>query len=229
MSPLSAAQTATGTTVICSSSAFARIGGDIGDSASWRAGLSWMRDRPVDRPYEDLDSTGAPVTNTFTGTASTWIADAVFKWAPNGNATQQNLKLQGEYIRRRETGTLTYDASAQSQGSIGSAYRLVQSGYYLQGVYQFMPEWRVGLRYDRLQSGTPAIGAVGDGVLSAADFSRLLSYNPTRQTAMIDWSPSEFSRLRIQAARDRSRPGVTDNQLFVQYIMSLGVHGAHAF
>ena len=217
---------------LVSSSAFARIGGDIGDSASWRAGLSWMRDRPVDRSYGDVDPTGSTLTNSFSGTATTWIADAIFKWAPDGNATRQNLKLQGEYFRRRETGTLTYNASAQSQQSqqaIGSAFRSVQSGYYVQGVYQFMPDWRVGLRYDRLTSGTPSIAAIDDGVLTASDFLRLMSYNPTRQTAMVDWSPSEFSRLRFQAARDQSRPGVTDNQFFVQYIMSLGAHGGHAF
>ncbi len=46
---------------------------------------------------------------------------------------------------------------------------------------------------------------------------------------MLDWSPSEFSRIRLQFARDRSRQGATDNQVFLQYIMSLGAHGAHKF
>jgi hypothetical protein len=46
---------------------------------------------------------------------------------------------------------------------------------------------------------------------------------------MVDWSPSEFSRLRLQFARDRSQPGLADNQVFLQYIMSLGAHGAHKF
>jgi hypothetical protein len=46
---------------------------------------------------------------------------------------------------------------------------------------------------------------------------------------MLEFNPSEFSRLRLQLARDRSRPGVTDNQIFLQYIMSLGAHAAHAF
>ena len=214
---------------LVSSAAFVRVGGDIGVSTSWRAGLSWVRDRAVDRQFDDTDAAGASVTNAFTGRSTTWIADAVLKWAPNGNATQRNLKLQAEYFRRKESGALTYDVAAQSLGTIDSAYRAAQSGYYVQGVYQFMPQWRFGLRYDRLNSGTPGISAIDDGLLSAADFSRLLAYNPSRQTAMIDWSPSEFSRLRLQVARDRSRPEVTDNQLFIQYIMSLGVHGAHAF
>ena len=46
---------------------------------------------------------------------------------------------------------------------------------------------------------------------------------------MFDWSPSEFSRVRLQAARDEAQPGQTDNQVFLQYIMTLGAHGAHKF
>jgi hypothetical protein len=46
---------------------------------------------------------------------------------------------------------------------------------------------------------------------------------------MFDYSSSEFSRFRMQLARDQSRPGIVDNQIFLQYIMSLGAHGAHTF
>jgi hypothetical protein len=46
---------------------------------------------------------------------------------------------------------------------------------------------------------------------------------------MIEFNPSEFSRLRLQIAQDKSRMGATDNQIFVQYIYSLGPHGAHRF
>jgi hypothetical protein len=46
---------------------------------------------------------------------------------------------------------------------------------------------------------------------------------------MLDWSPTEFSRLRLQFARDKSRAGSADDQLYLQYIMSMGTHAAHAF
>jgi hypothetical protein len=46
---------------------------------------------------------------------------------------------------------------------------------------------------------------------------------------MVDWSASEFSRIRLQLARDNSRMNEPDNQIFLQYIMSLGAHGAHTF
>ena len=88
---------------------------------------------------------------------------------------------------------------------------------------------RSSIEANPLNFRTPSLSAVDDGRLTAADFSRLLSYNPSRRTVMVDYSPSEFSRFRVQLARDQSRPGVTDSQLFLQYIMSLGVHGAHSF
>jgi hypothetical protein len=46
---------------------------------------------------------------------------------------------------------------------------------------------------------------------------------------MFDFSASHFSRLRLQFASDKSRQGATDKQVFLQYIMSLGAHGAHKF
>ncbi|MES2017476.1 MAG: hypothetical protein V4484_13365 [Pseudomonadota bacterium] len=167
---------------------FAHVGNDIGDSGSWRAGLSYLRTGATER--EDQ----------FSGSSAMWVADAIYKWAPNGNSTQRNFKLQGEYLRRKESGTLA-----------DAAYRVTQSGYYVQAVYQFMPLWRAGLRYDRLDAGT-------------AD-----AYAPKRASIMFDYSPSEFSRMRLQFARDQARPGPVDNQIFLQYIMSLGTHAAHAF
>jgi hypothetical protein len=46
---------------------------------------------------------------------------------------------------------------------------------------------------------------------------------------MVDYSPSEFSRLRLQYAKDRSMENQDENQWIVQYIHSLGPHGAHRF
>jgi hypothetical protein len=187
------------------------VGDDIGDSGSWRAGLSLLHTGAANRQYEDLGN-----VNNFSGSSRMLIADAIYKWAPNGNPTQQNFKLQGEYFRRHENGEL---ASGAAAGSFDST----QSGWYLQGVYQFMPTWRAGLRYDKLSSGTPSIGLPADA------FPLLSAYSPSRRSVMVDYSPSEFSRLRLQLARDHSRPGATDNQVFLQYIMSLGTHAAHAF
>ena len=197
--------------------AFAHLGGDIGDSSAWQVGLSHVRANPRERAFDDQNA-----TNAFSGSSQTWIADFVYKWAPNGNSSVTNLKLQGEYLLRRETGELSYDVGGAGKAS--SAARFRQSGSYLQAVYQFMPRWRVGVRGDWLRSGTADLGT-----LDPAGLPILAGYNPTRQSAMLDWSPSEFSRLRLQLARDKSRDGESDNQVWLQYVMSLGAHGAHKF
>ncbi len=113
-------------------------------------------------------------------------------------------------------------SSSRTSAEPTAAYRTRQSGWYAQGVYQFTPNWRAGLRYEQLDSGTRDFGAIGS--LLAVD-----SYRPKKATAMLDYNWSEFSRLRLQFAQDKSMQGVTDNQVWLQYIMSLGAHGAHRF
>lgn len=197
----------------------AHTGGDIGDSHSWRAGLSVLQAKADDQELSAADAAGNAVTNSFTGSTRVWVADAIWKWAPHGNATRTNLKVQGEYLRSTRSGSLVYDV-----GNTGSAgdYRAVQSGGYLQAVYQFMPRWRVGLRTERLDPGTPEYGA-NAGLLAESD------YRPHKNTMMLDFNASEFSRVRLQVADDRSREGVSDKQVFLQYQMSLGAHGAHSY
>ncbi len=214
------------------SALLAHIGGDIGDSTAWRTGVSYLRTSPNGRSYQDTDSLGGAVTNSFTGSARLWVADAILKWAPHGDPTYNNFKLQGEYFRFTQDGSLTYNDAAGSAvfGQITAPFAATQSGWYMQGAWQFYPRWRVGYRYDRLNFGTINNGLVNNGSgLTAADFPLLAAYSPTRNTLMFDWSATEFSRLRLQFASDKSRLGLTDNQVFVQYIYSLGAHGAHKF
>ncbi len=212
---------------------FARLGGDIGESTAWRLGLSNLRTTAQNRNYDDVDSIGAQVNNNFNGASRLWVLDGLLKWAPNGNGTDTNFKLQAEYFRRSEDGNFSYNivnnAAAFRPGTLTDSFRSAQSGWYAQGVYQFMPMWRVGYRYDRLNAGTVSLGLVRSGALTAADFPIFTPYNAARNTLMFDFNPSEFSRLRLQFAGDRSRIGVTDRQVFLQYIMNLGAHGAHKF
>src|SRR3569623_1503665 len=144
------------------------------------------------------------------------------KYAPNGNSVYTNLKLQAEYLRRHEQGEVTYDAGEAFGPARASTFDATQSGWYLQAVYQFRPYWRIGLRHDRLDSGSVDYGA-NNAVLPRVDIEH------TRNTMMLDYSPSEFSRIRLQYARDEARQGVVDDQFFLQYQMSIGAHGAHQF
>lgn len=193
-----AADDGKGTTTV-----FAHIGGDFNQSNSWQAGVSYIQ------AQADARETGDPA-EVFSGDSDITVVDFVWKWAPQGNPKERNFKLQGEYFLRSEDGIYA-----------GNPYVADQTGYYVQAIYQFMPQWRIGLRFDALNADDPGAAFTG----TALDTQ---NHDPQRWSAMLDWSHSEFSRLRVQYSQDDSSPA-TDDQLYVQYTMSLGAHGAHRF
>jgi hypothetical protein len=205
---------------------FAKVGGDIGASYSWQLGASHLRQKTGSEgvplfDYDDL--TG--LQNLFVGRQRISGADLVVKWAPDGNPLYENLRFVTEYYRRQLDGEFTFDTMGLSRTETATA---TQSGWFVQGVYQFHPYWRAGLRYDQLSSGTVNLNA-NSANLPAPTF------DPTRWTAMVDFNPSEFSRIRLQFSKDRTRQDtatgetVSDDIGYLQYIFSLGVHGAHQF
>jgi hypothetical protein len=193
------------------------VGGDVGDSSSWRVGASMLNAKAAGQVMLSDTPDATLRTDAFTGSTRVWVADAVWKWAPNGNATRTNFKLQGEYLRSTRTGVLDFAPN----GTPDLPFAHESSGWYLQAIYQFMRGWRVGARTERLDSGTfryPYPVALFE-----------TGFKPHKNSLMLDWSPSEFSRVRLQYARDLARPGAPDNQWMLQYQMSLGAHGAHSF
>ena len=206
---------------------FAHVGGDVGDATSWRAGAAWIELRAENRSFADVDEFEQPVVDAFTGKSRTWVVDAVLKWTPSGNVTGKQLKVQGEYMRRRESGELAFDTQGLDRSD---AYRSEQSGWYLQSVFQFLPRWRVGVRYDALDSGSTRIALISAGLLPPNAFPALRAAQPDRISLMFDWNPSEFTRWRAQYAWDDARAdGQRDRQLRLQYIYGIGAHGAHKY
>lgn len=204
--------------------AFANIGGDIGVEHSWLFGLSHWQANDIDgrtsggHAHEGEDEEETP---SFSGKSKINAVDFVYKWAPNGNPSQQNFKFQVEYFDRREEGVITM---LNSDPLEATRYDGEQNGWYAQAVHQFKPQWRVGLRYDQLDSNNS--GADTD-ILEEAGLDNE-GHTPKRYSAMVEWLPSEFSRIRLQFNRDQSYED-TDNQLFLQYTHSLGSHGAHQY
>lgn len=187
-------------------SLFAHTGDDIGDSANYRLGLSQLWTKAKDRTTEGLAG-----TDTYSGTDHTYIADAVFKWAPNGNFVDRYVKLQGEYFLRQQNGLF-------NGARVGNR---IQTGWYLQGIYQFLPKWRVGARYDQAHASSLGPGFAGTTLDNLSTTSR-------RYSTMVDYSTSEFGRFRLQYNYDLSRPA-PDNQVMLQYVISFGAHGAHSY
>lgn len=188
----------------------AKTGGDIGFSNSWMFGLSWLG---ADADERESGDEHHPLL--FSGETDLFIADFVWKWAPNGNSRQRNFKFQAEYFWRSESGEYTLE------DGISGPWDQDQSGWYAQAIYQPFPRWRFGGRVDALSADTPDFAWQGTPLYPAGD-------DPLRYSLMVDWSNSEFSRLRLQYNHDRAAEE-TDNQFGLQYIFSIGAHGAHSF
>ncbi len=185
---------------------FSHLGGDIGVSQSWRAGVSYL--------HSDVQERGTDSGELFSGTSKLWIADFIYKWSPQGNSTHKELKLQGEFFARTESGIF------QSQ-QISNAYLdQQQTGWYLEGVYRFARQWRVGLRQAQLHS---------DKLENIFAQSILATNNsPKQYSLMLDWTNSEYSRIRLQYDLSDFN-GNAENTWTLQYIAAFGAHGAHSF
>ena len=188
-------------------SLFGRTGGDVGISNSWQAGLSWLSARAQGRESGDGE--------VFDGDIDLAMLDGVWKWAPNGNPSRNNLKLEGALFWQKQDGLFT------PGGGGALAYDEDQRGGYLEGIYQFKPRWRAGLRYAWLDTDDPGAAFSGTSLDT-------LGVTPKIYSATLDWSHSEFSRLRLQYSRDESDIKAVD-RWYLQYLMSLGAHGAHQF
>ena len=178
---------------------FAHVGGDVGEENSWLAGLSV------------LDSRSEGTENGFVGDNRLYVADATWKWAPQGNFKDGGITVRSEFFLDQRDG----DYRDPLDPLLDQPWQGERRGAYLETVYRINRNWETGYRFDRLWPDA-------NGPF-ASDFG------PTRHSVMLSWLNSEFSLLRLQYSHDRPNPDDTDNALTLQYQVSLGAHGAHKF
>ncbi|MFT4718311.1 MAG: hypothetical protein ACI9IL_000642 [Rickettsiales bacterium] len=197
-------------------SAYAAIGGDIGNNQNWRLGLSTLSGEAKTGRVTNENSA------TFVGDSDLYVVDLKYGFAPTGNAKNQELTLQGEYFYRSESGNYeeTNEDGSALTGKVN--FNDESSGWYLQTIYKFKPQWRVGLRYSELLTPNTPDGLIGSSLDSD-------NHDPKSYTAMIDWTNSEFSRIRLQYNHEELSKNHHDNQIMLQYVMSFGAHSAHKY
>lgn len=197
-----------------------KVGGDIGTSQSWQAGFSYMRNRMLDQGgseeeehhhHEEHDhadhghSHGAEYYGKHL-----YLADAVWKWSPEGNNRNQQLAISGEYIR----------VTDPNQYAKNDQYH---EGWYGSAVYRFSPRWSAGIRHGQV-----------DLQLGHDDHFHEGSLRET--SAMLAWNPSHTQTLRLQYSYQDVHKDwhdtfteSADNAVTLQYILSFGAHDAHSF
>ncbi|WP_144212642.1 TonB-dependent receptor [Shewanella donghaensis] len=208
-------------------SAFTKFGGDIGYSSSWQVGLSYLRNENGKTYLEDEhephadddhdDHEGHSHSASYTG-ENTYIADFVYKWAPNGNYKYQHLTVSGEYFRVSDIFSFEEDHDHEHD-LLSTDSDDYHQGWYLSSVYQFSPNWSAGIRYGEVDT----FEAHGDH----------LDPQKLKETELsLAWHYSHFSTVRLQYTNQQGTnfDGFEDdNILTLQYVMTLGAHGAHQF
>ena len=66
------------------------------------------------------------------------------------------------------------------------------------------------------------LGLVGSALDAAG-------HDPDAFAIMLDWTNSEYGRIRLQYNREELAANQTDNQFMLQYVVSIGAHGAHPY
>ena len=172
----------------------------------------------------------------FSGDATMYAVDARLTWAPTGNPREQEIIVQGEVYWRVEDGMYSLPGEYYTPTFSNST----AMGFYVQGIYKFNRNFRVGARYARLTPpDIPACVMHGDHCES--DLVTPALDDSVGYAVMADWTNSEFSRIRLQYNREEVHNFVhgpdpdavlfveQDDQILLQYIMSLGAHAAHTF
>ncbi len=211
-------------------SAFARIGGDIDANQSWRVGGYMLSGSSTEGDHghggggdghtHDAQGNVVPAPHShedagFYGDTDIVAFDVRYTLAPTGNPSSEELILQAEYFTNDQDGE--YEIGNHADDVDDSS-----DGWYAQAVYKFDPQWRIGARYSQLSPIDAPTGLVGTELDSEG-------HDPEAYSAMLDWTNSEFSRVRLQYNHEELTAGQNDDQLMLQYIMSIGAHGAHKY
>ena len=198
-----------------------KLGGDIGDSQSWQAGVSYLRNRMSleedehdhhhdhDHGHDEHDHAGHSHGAEYAG-KHMYLADLVWKWSPRGNNREQQLALSAEYARVTDL----------NQYASNDDYH---EGWYGSAVYRFSPQWSAGVRHGRVDLKLGHGDHFHDGSLEETSL-------------MLAWNPSHTQTLRLQYTEqdavedwDDTFADAADNVLTLQYIISFGAHDAHTF
>lgn len=164
----------------------------------------------------------------FTGeNGETWIygADLFLKWLPETNRRGRPFfQLEAE-ISQRDLNADGFIDEADDESIAGTT--LKDWGFYLQGLYGFNSLWSAGLRYE-YASGS------GDNLEHEGTYPRRrddpFRDDRTRISPLLVYSPSEFSRIRLQYNYDHAdHLGSDGHTVWLGFEALIGAHPAHSY
>jgi hypothetical protein len=131
------------------------------------------------------------------------------------------ISFQGEYLYRDQKGT-RYGYN-QAENLVTPSIKKKQGGFYTQLVFKFDRRWRAGVQYNLINKNDVKRNGV------KVD----LPDNLPAYYAMLEYNPTEFSRIRFQVGQNRAffhdGSRKTVNEFILQFNFAIGAHGAHPF
>jgi len=130
------------------------------------------------------------------------------------------ISFQGEYLYRDQKGTEYefHDNTLETE-----ELKKKQGGFYTQLVFKFDRRLRAGIQYNLINKNNVKKNGVKED----------LPKNLPAYYAMLEYNPTEFSRIRFQVGQNRAffhnGERKTVNEFILQFNFAIGAHGAHPF
>ncbi|MBT8046654.1 MAG: OprO/OprP family phosphate-selective porin [Pontiella sp.] len=195
-----------------------------------RAGIAWLKAGPDlghdhglhfgasfgSGQHQEIHEEGIGTNNYLDGMSWFFGADALYQYSAHGEHGQGDFTLQAEYFYRNKN--LDLEASDDPGAALGDDLDSSQDGYYVQALYGILPHFRGGLRWEQ-------VGLTNEG--KEPGEAREAFGDSWRIAAMLDFSPSAKSLIRVQASNgDYDTADGTENvwEAYVQLVITLGAH-----
>ena len=152
------------------------------------------------------------------GSTAIYGTDLVLKWRPSKNQRGWPFFISQSEVMYRDYRA---DDAEDEDGATLAGTTLDDWGFYTQALVGWAPRWRGGLRFE-YASGS------GDGGVRADDPFRDDRF---RVSPLVEWLPSEFSRVRLQYNLDEADHLEDDyaHSVWLGFEYLIGSHGAHRY
>lgn len=194
-----------------------KLGDDWQQGHSWQLGAAWLHNRR-EAALHDEDAAGGEAGHDhhhhdhahahgarFSGRQMV-LLDAAWKWSPQGNNREQQLKVVGEWAK--VTRPNRYARSTD-----------VHEAHALAAVWRWSSAWETGVRWDWLRARDPH----GD---------HFHTVRLREQSLMLAYKPTHAQALRLQITTQSGATGIDNaarRSVQLHYVLSFGAHGAHSF
>ncbi len=154
--------------------------------------------------------------------------DFFAKYRPLRNNPYQEVSVQSEFMwRQAET----------------PEEELEDYGFYAEAIYRFAKRWNTGVRFDLTDTNTPITEEDEEEAgVEQAGLSQVVRQDEEEEegmlgllgrayriSPMLTFSPSEFSRIKLEYDYLNQNYGPDQHAVFLQFMYAIGAHGAHPY